>query len=233
MRVINWDDCEPKFVKLKDCPNANIKIANICLQYFHDLESGSSPGSKLSELVSAKYKNSYIGIPDYNDGNGDDVSIFEAEFTAICMRHRLMVATEKAFTGTLTETELAGTFTEKYSGADTDTTSRNPVSEERTFTDDITRIRETKFRGAGTPTSASLADSETESTDPEHQTQKETKKTSFDGDDTVTHTKGTVKTYSDGRTMTARLADLEASSSPVYDFLCDLGKIFIKENYWL
>lgn len=124
-----------------------------------------------------------------------------------------------------------GTFKEEWSGSDHKKTTRNPVTAERTFEDNLVRQTQNRYNGVGDTDTQKLSSLTVDGPTDGSNTQKETTKTTYDGTDDEETERGTARMYSDGRTKEERLAAMFEAGSPVLDFINAMACILVEPTH--
>ena len=195
----------------------------IISETFPALESEYS----ISDSVIAKFFDWFFPFPYTADGGG--LRRWQVSVRAWCGRNKKLDALEEFYNASGT----AGTLTESYSGEDT-TTVTDTQSIETTIngTDSNagtdTETTEENFNPVNTPSSKLSGKTTRTNTPNTTRTINTTEnRTGKGGNVQTVYARGVSRTYSDGRTWTQIMSDIEAASAPVYSFINGFAQILI------
>lgn len=198
-------------------------LKSIMSETFPALESEYN----ISDSVIAKFYDWFFPFPYTSDGGG--LRRWQVSVRAWCGRNKKLDALEEFYNASGT----AGTLTESYSGEDTTTVTDTQSIETTTSETDSsagtdTETTEESFNPVNT--ASSKLSGKTTRTNPSSMTRARNNtetRTGKGGNVQTVYARGVSRTYSDGRTWTQIMNDIEAASAPVYSFINGFAQILI------
>lgn len=181
----------------------------------------------ISDSVIAKFFDWFFPFPYTADGGG--LRRWQVSVRAWCGRNKKLDALEDFYNASGT----AGTLTETYSGEDTTTVTDTQSIETTTNGTDSnagtdTETTEENFNPVNTASSKLSGKTTRTNTPNTTRTINTTEsRTGKGGNVQTVYARGVSRTYSDGRTWTQIMNDIEAASAPVYSFINGFAQILI------
>lgn len=195
-------------------------LTEVIADRFAELETNY----EISETIIAKFYDWGFTFPYTTDGGG--AKRWRGLVRAMCARNQKLKVLNALYDKIGGDAD--GEHAETWSGQDKKTTTKNPVSVEKDFTDNLARETKTDYSAVGNTSTEALADRVTTAPVESKNTQKEKTVTRYEGDDVETTEKGTRRTYSDGRTIAKIMEDAENVAAPVYEFINEFAAILVE-----
>lgn len=202
---------------------AQTALAEILAEKFPALETEYN----MSAQVIDKFFDWLFPYPYTDDGGG--LRRWQVSVRAWCGRNKKLDALEDFYNASGT----AGTLTESYSGEDTTTVTDTQSIETTTNGTDSnagtdTETTEENFNPVNTGSSKLSGKTTRTNTPNTTRTINTTEsRTGKGGNIQTVYARGVSRTYSDGRTWTQIMNDIEATSAPVYSFINGFAQILI------